>query len=121
MVGRSERLAPMSDDGSGDFLERYRSSEHGRERRFPIQRGRLRAGEKNRSVLQEGLTPPDLGGAHELASIHDDLAAEGRRETGGATVRRPDGRTVTSQEDVSPQHPQRGGDPAMNLTVGYAE
>jgi len=50
----------MSDDGCRDFLERYGSAEHGRECRFPIQRGWLRAREKNRSVLQERVASPNL-------------------------------------------------------------
>src|SRR5216117_2859070 len=73
-AGRSE-VPPDVDDGICDFREAHRTPEDCCESRSPVERRRLCGIEQDRSMLQEGISAPDLGRADELPTPVKDLAA----------------------------------------------
>ena len=118
-AGRSE-VPPGVDDGIRDFREAHRTPEDCCESRSPVERRRLRGIEQDRSMLQEGIAAPNLCGTHELAPVHENLAAHRGREAGRWTVGRSDGLTVC-QNSFHTQGPQRPGESLVNLAVGVAQ
>src|SRR6266700_8212790 len=94
-VGRSKAFSPIVGNRSRGFFERDGSSQNIGERRGSRASGHgfLRSAQEDRTVLQEGITPPHLGRADELPSLHEDLSADGGCKAGGRTGCRGDGST----------------------------
>src|SRR6266571_5209537 len=111
--GRFEPPVPGRDDGLGDLGERDRASQHRGERRRGSGGVRLatygcdhvlRPVEQNRAVLQQGRALPQLGRAHELASVHEHLTSDRRREAGTGVVEGDRGwsRAVGGERRIGP-------------------
>src|SRR2546422_919086 len=64
----------------------------------------LRPVEQNRAVLQQGRALPQLGRAHELASVHEHLTSDRRREAGTGVVEGDRGwsRAVGGERRIGP-------------------